>query len=139
MIPYSDAEIYPGAFLLDMARKRTPVPDTEPFFDALDTETRGIALALRDIVRHTAPGLTEALKMGVPHWIGNDYVCYIADYSKHVNLGFHHGAQIKDPTALLEGTGKGLRHVKLLKGSVLPQKHLVTLIKKAVEFDRRLS
>jgi hypothetical protein len=30
-----------------------------------------------------------------------------------VNLGFYHGASLKDPAGLLEGTGKKLRHVKL--------------------------
>ena len=31
----------------------------------------------------------------------------------YVNLGFYQGAELADPKRLLEGTGKGLRHVKI--------------------------
>jgi hypothetical protein len=31
----------------------------------------------------------------------------------YVNLGFYQGALLVDPKRLLEGTGKGLRHVKI--------------------------
>ena len=30
-----------------------------------------------------------------------------------MNLGFNHGAELPDPSDLLEGTGKLFRHVKL--------------------------
>jgi hypothetical protein len=39
--------------------------------------------------------------------------CYIAVYAAHINLGFYHGASLDDSTGILEGTGKGLRHVKI--------------------------
>ncbi len=73
--------------------------------------------------------------MGVPHWGGNTWVVYIADYASHVNLGFYKGARIKDTTGLLEGTGKGLRHVKLPNGKPIPAKKLATLIRKAIAID----
>ena len=31
----------------------------------------------------------------------------------YINLGFYQGAVLADPERLLEGTGKGLRHVKI--------------------------
>lgn len=31
----------------------------------------------------------------------------------HVNLGFYYGTNLYDPSGLLEGTGKSLRHVKI--------------------------
>ena len=43
----------------------------------------------------------------------SEHYAYIAPQSKHVNLGFYHGATLDDPAGLLEGTGKRLRHVKL--------------------------
>lgn len=41
------------------------------------------------------------------------HYAYIAPQTKHVNLGFYHGSELADPTGLLEGTGKHLRHVKI--------------------------
>ena len=39
---------------------------------------------------------------------------YVRAFKAHVNLGFFQGAHLPDPENLLEGTGKTLRHVKLL-------------------------
>lgn len=34
-------------------------------------------------------------------------------YAQHVSLEFTHGAKLKDPDSLLEGSGKHRRHIKL--------------------------
>jgi hypothetical protein len=39
---------------------------------------------------------------------------YVRAFKAHVNLGFFQGAHLPDPKGLLAGTGKTLRHVKLL-------------------------
>jgi hypothetical protein len=41
---------------------------------------------------------------------------YVNAFKKHVNVGFFHGAALEDPAGLLEGTGKRMRHVKLMPG-----------------------
>jgi len=41
------------------------------------------------------------------------HYAYIGVQKSHLNLGFYHGASLKDPAGLLEGGGKKLRHVKL--------------------------
>lgn len=38
---------------------------------------------------------------------------YVNSFKSHINVGFFHGAQLKDPTGLLEGSGKRMRHVKV--------------------------
>jgi len=38
---------------------------------------------------------------------------YVNAFKTHVNVGFFHGAVLEDPAALLEGSGKRMRHVKL--------------------------
>jgi hypothetical protein len=108
---------------------------TEAYFTALDAESKSTALALRALVRVTAPRLKETLKMGVPMWVGNDVVLYIAEYRHHFNLGFRYGARLKDTTGLLEGTGKGMRHVKVAKGAPFPRAKIATLIRQAVLLD----
>jgi len=45
--------------------------------------------------------------------VGDAAFGYVNAFRDHVNVGFFLGAQIADPTRLLEGTGKFMRHVKL--------------------------
>ena len=42
-----------------------------------------------------------------------EHFCWIQPNKAHVNLGFNHGAELPDPSDLLEGTGKLFRHVML--------------------------
>jgi len=51
--------------------------------------------------------------MGVPWFVGRDLVCAVFEYRRHVGVEFWRGIDLPDPSGLLEGTGKNLRHVKL--------------------------
>ncbi|WP_338846266.1 DUF1801 domain-containing protein [Massilia sp. W12] len=42
---------------------------------------------------------------------------YVNVFSAHLNLGFFHGAHLPDPAALLCGSGKNMRHIKLKPGA----------------------
>jgi len=42
-----------------------------------------------------------------------DQICSLIVYRQHVNLMFTRGVDMDDPHALLEGSGKAIRHVKL--------------------------
>jgi hypothetical protein len=44
---------------------------------------------------------------------------YVNSFKSHVNVGFFHGAALKDSAGLLEGSGKRMRHVKLKPGPEL--------------------
>src|SRR5690606_42092405 len=39
--------------------------------------------------------------------------CYVNVFTSHINVGFYHGVDLPDPSRLLVGTGKRMRHVKL--------------------------
>jgi hypothetical protein len=56
-------------------------------------------------------------------------------YSDHVNLGFSMGAKMKSKR--LEGTGEGLRHVKVRRLADIDEKELARLLKEAVSLARR--
>ena len=81
---------------------------------------RGVMLRLREMVIAADPDTTEqprpgdnALSYGVgPQKMKQGYI-YIAPQRGYVNLGFYRGTSLPDPDGLLEGTGKGLRHVKV--------------------------
>lgn len=48
--------------------------------------------------------------------VGDAAFGYVDVFTAHVNVGFFRGAEIADPSGLLEGTGKFMRHVKLAPG-----------------------
>jgi hypothetical protein len=53
---------------------------------------------------------------------------YVNVFRVHVNVGFFFGAELNDPTGLLEGTGKRMRHVKLRPGREVDSAALTALI-----------
>ena len=56
-------------------------------------------------------------------------------FSKHVDLFFFFGARLDDPHGLLEGTGKGMWHVKLFPGVEIDETDIHELITCAVALD----
>jgi len=88
----------------------------ELFPDAPVT-VRTIIGQLRDMVRTAIPGATEIMYHGAlgygPTASGFDRIIYVAPQNGYVNLGFFFGGHLADPTKLLEGTGKRMRHVKI--------------------------
>jgi hypothetical protein len=61
-----------------------------------------------------------------------DHYAYIGIQSSHVNLGFYHGAVLKDSERLLEGTGKRLRHVKIRSLDEANNPAIVVLLREAI-------
>jgi len=64
---------------------------------------------------------------------------YVNRFKAHVNVGFFYGAMLEDPTGLLEGTGKRMRHVKLKPGRERDDAAVSDLIASAyLDIRRRL-
>ncbi len=64
---------------------------------------------------------------------------YVNAFKSHVNVGFFRGAMLNDPGALLEGSGKRMRHVKLLPGLPVDDAAIAALIAAAyVDIKARL-
>jgi hypothetical protein len=82
-------------------------------------EVRAVAIRARELLATEMPDAVEQVKMGWkviqygPSASMKDVLIVIQPQQAWVNLGFAHGADLPDPTGLLEGTGKGIRHVKL--------------------------
>ena len=57
-------------------------------------------------------------------------------YPDHVNLVFFRGAELDDPDKLLEGTGKGMRHVKIWSAKDIRKRAITDLIRSAVSLDQ---
>ena len=58
---------------------------------------------------------------------------YVNVFTSHVNVGFYHGAALRDPARLPQGTGKFMRHVKLRPGTATRAAEVHKLIDAAYE------
>jgi hypothetical protein len=79
-----------------------------------------IVAVLRRIIRAAALGIEERISWGMPCYFQNAMVCSIMSCKAHVNLQLIKGARLTDPRRLLQGTGKGMRHLKLGTSSQIP-------------------
>jgi hypothetical protein len=99
-----------------------------------------IAQRARALILDVYPDVTEVAwpKQGiVGYGVGpkkmSEHFCYIGLYRNRVNLGFFYGADLEDPEGLLEGTGKKLRHVKVVDPAVLENPAVRGLVRLALE------
>jgi len=79
-----------------------------------------IARRLRAMIRDVDANTVETVRLGdhsATFGVGprkmTDGYTYIMPMRGYINLGFYQGALLADPKRLLEGTGKGLRHIKI--------------------------
>jgi hypothetical protein len=97
-------------------------PDAVPRSDEIDAWLAERPAALGALarewferMRECGPDVRELLHDNQPTACVLDApFAYVAVYRSHVNVGFFHGATLPDPSGLLEGTGRYMRHVKLV-------------------------
>src|SRR5499433_3293400 len=78
-------------------------------------ELGGIAREWFEVMRTCGDEVRELLHDGCPvACLGDAPFGYVNVLTSHVNVGFFHGASLRDPARLLQGTGKFMRHVKLI-------------------------
>jgi hypothetical protein len=80
---------------------------------------QAIARTLRGVIRAEFPGVDEKVDFG-NKLIGygrsmkvRDLLFAVMPHAAHVNLQLADGATLPDPTGIVEGTGKRIRHVKV--------------------------
>lgn len=102
---------------------KTPMAAQGTFGELLadvEPDLAAIARRLRAIIRAVDGNTVETVRLGdnaATYGVGprkmTDGYAYIMPKRGYINLGFYQGAVLADPAGLLEGTGKGLRHVKI--------------------------
>ena len=117
-----------------------PVPlQLRQFLKPYDREVRDLALALRKLVLEEMAPCCEniydaysavAIGYGFSERFG-DGVVHIAVYSKHVNLGFNHGASLADPKGILEGKGNQIRHLTIKTAADLEKPEVRSYVRRA--------
>jgi hypothetical protein len=84
--------------------------EVDAYVSKVDPKLRRQFEKLRSIIKKALPGISEAVKWGVPYYsLDRVGVASIAEYSEHVNLYLLQGAKLSSD--LLGGTGKGMRHI----------------------------
>ncbi len=105
-----------------------------------EPDVQAIALAMRRAVISEIGACHESI-FPIKKWISilysttpkrmKDNICLIVVYRDHVNLMFPGGVDLKDSKGLLEGSGKTMRHVKILTVSDTSRPGVRQLIKQA--------
>ncbi len=102
-------------------------------------DVKAIALGLRNLIITLDPNAYEVPRPGEkaasygagPKKMSEAYV-YIMPLKDTVNLGFFHGANLKDPKNLLKGTGAKMRHVKIRSLTDVKRAEIAALIQDAM-------
>jgi hypothetical protein len=82
-------------------------------------DIQAIAGALRTVIRTQLPGVVEQVDFGdkliaFGHSMKmRDLLFAVIPHTAHVNLQLADGIDLPDPTGIVEGTGKRIRHVKV--------------------------
>jgi hypothetical protein len=104
-------------------------PAVVAWFDAHPGELGALARRWFEALRASGDDVRELLHDGQPTaCVGDAAFAYVDAFRAHVNLGFFHGNDLPDPSGLLEGSGKFMRHVKLVPGRDVDEAALRRLV-----------
>lgn len=106
----------------------------EKFLLDLPEKKRKVAIRVRHVFLHADKKITEAIKWGNLTFVyqGNLAILYTYKKVDYLNLGFTRAVELSDPKKLFEGTGKGMRHIKLFSEKDIPKVQLKKWIKEAM-------
>jgi len=119
-----------GLFRFPEAVKRNPA--VERWLEERVPELGAIARMWFEKMRECGRDVREVMHDGCPTACVEDAAfAYVGVFRAHVNVGFFRGADLHDPSSLLEGTGKRMRHVKIRLGVDLDAAALAALLSAA--------
>ena len=85
-----------------------------------------------EVMRTCGDEVRELMHDGCPvACLGDVPFAYVNVFTAHVNVGFFQGASLPDPTLILQGAGKFMRHVKLRPGMPANDAAITKLIRAA--------
>jgi hypothetical protein len=111
-------------------------PKVEAWLREQPKDLRDTCRAAAEALVEALPGAKVAIKWKVPTWVGNGNVVSVMAFTAHANLQFFRGAELPDPDGLLEGSGTGMRHVRLLHTKDLKRPAVKALVRAAWRLDQ---
>jgi len=113
-------------FTLDNTQRRDLAIDA--WFAALDPH-RLMVKGWFETMRACGGDVRETMHDHMPTaCVGNAAFAYVNAFRAHAAVGFFQGAELPDSARLLEGSGKRMRHVKLVPGRPIDDVALKALI-----------
>jgi len=101
-------------------------------------KSEGVAKAVRALVKKEVKGVEEYVNpWKIPSFDSNGPLCCFMVGKEHVTFAFMRGAALPDPERLLEGTGRGVRHVKLRSVADVKRPGVKKLIAEAVRLNKK--
>lgn len=98
----------------------------------------GVLKAVRMLVKKEVKGAEEYVNpWKIPSFDSDGPLCCFMAGKEHVTFAFMRGAALPDPEKLLEGTGKGVRHVKLRTVADVKRPGVKKLIAEAAKLNRK--
>ena len=89
-------------------------PAVEAWFRQKEGQLGAIAQQWFQAMRNCGDEARELIHDGCPTaCLGDAPFAYVAVFKAHVNVGFFHGAFLRESAGLLLGSGKRMRHVKI--------------------------
>lgn len=106
------------------------------FLETVQPERRAVIRELDAMIRKAAPDLVPSLKWRNLTYQSKRNVCSLINHQQYVNLQVWGGAELEDPSCLLQGTGKGMRHIRFVPGAKINRPAVVAIIKQAAKLAR---
>jgi hypothetical protein len=101
-------------------------------------ECKAVAKAVRALVKKSVKGVEEYVNpWQIPSFDSNGPMCCFMVGKEHVTFAFMRGAKLPDPQKLLEGTGKGVRHLKLRSVADVKRPAVKKLITEAAKMNKK--
>jgi len=98
----------------------------------------GVAKAVRALVKKSVKGVEEYVNpWKIPSFDSNGPLCCFMVGKEHVTFAFMRGAALPNSEKLLEGTGKGVRHVKLRSVADVKKPGVKKLVVEAATLNRK--
>ena len=92
---------------------------------SLSEERYQLLQSLRQTILALDNTVTEEMKYGGILFGTHGHFCGIFSYKQHVGLEFGEGARMPDSYQVLDGKGKGRRHIKLTSVQEIKTKHVL--------------
>ena len=95
----------------------------------IDTQPKlhQLVRSLDVLIRKADPDLVASLKWGNLTYHLNRNVCAVIAHDGYVNLQIWDGSAIDDPHGLLVGTGKTMRHIKVMPDQLLNRRAVAAI------------
>jgi len=97
-----------------------------------------VTKAVRALMKTAVKGVEEYVNpWKIPSFDSNGPLCCFMVGKEHVTFAFMRGALLSDPEKLLEGTGKGVRHVKLRSVADVKKPGVKKLVAEAAKLNKK--